>query len=175
MSLEIIASKTLFVREPLTYTAYQIRLPDQTVIEKDVIGHPGAVAIVPLLPDGTVVLIRQFRLAAAQTLYEIPAGTLEPGEEPRLCAERELQEEAGYYPGTLTALGGFFVAPGVSQEYIHLFVAQDLRPSRLNMDADEIIELAPMPLNAALDLISQGEIRDAKTIIGLLRVAFLHP
>jgi ADP-ribose pyrophosphatase len=169
--MEILDSRELARHNYLSFQLKTLRLPDGSVHEKAVITHPGAVAIVPLLPDGRVVLIRQYRLAAEATLYEIPAGTLEPEEDPAACAVRELQEEAGYYPQKLTPLVNFYVAPGSYQEYMHLFLAEDLRPSELEKDADEVIEVTPMTVDNALSLLHTGEIRDAKTIIGLLYVA----
>lgn len=137
---------------------------------REIVRHPGAVAIAALDPAGDVLLVRQFRLAAERVMLEIPAGTLEVGEEPRACAERELQEETGYRPGTLEAIGGFFVAPGYTTEYIHLFIATDLSESRLAMDDDEVIEVDHVPLAEALAMIERGDIQDGKTIVGLLRL-----
>jgi ADP-ribose pyrophosphatase len=152
------------------FVSQKVQLPDGKIIEKGFLNHPGAVAIVPLVENGDVILINQYRTPIGGMLLEIPAGTLEHGEDPRHCAERELQEEIGYFPGTLTQLGEFFVAPGVSNEKMYLFVASNLRPSQLEGDIDEVIELRQMPLEDARALIATGEIHDAKTIIGLLRV-----
>lgn len=148
-----------------------VRLPNGEEARREIIRHQGAVAIVPLDAEKRVTLVRQFRLAAGRHLLEIPAGTLEPGEEPLICAERELQEEAGLFPGKLESLGGIFVAPGYSSEYIHLFLATDLRPSRLEGDADEFLEVSSLPLEEALALIDAGEINDGKTITALLLAA----
>ncbi len=168
MSLEILSSKTIYTQDNIILAEKEIRLPNGAIRHKISMQHPGAVAIVPFTDDEQVILIRQYRLSADAYLYEIPAGTLEPEEDPRLCAERELQEEAGFFPGSLTPLSGFYVAPGITSEYIHLFVARDLRPATLEKDEDEIIEVIPTPLNRALAMIESGEIRDAKTIVGLL-------
>lgn len=173
MAPEILNSRILYAQENVTFVEQEIRLPNGEARAKIVVRHPGAVAIVPLTEDGQVILIRQYRLSAETYLYEIPAGTLEPGEDPRACAERELQEEAGYFPGTLIPMPGFYVAPGMSSEYIHVFLARDLRPSQLNKDEDEEIEVTPMSMQQALELIAQNEIRDAKTMVGLLYVARL--
>lgn len=168
MSLEILSSKTIYTQDNITFLEKEIRLPNGETRPKIMMQHPGAVAIVPLTDDGQVILIRQYRLSADMYLYEIPAGTLEPNEAPHLCAERELQEEAGYFPNRLIPLTGFYVAPGISSEYIHVFIARDLRPSTREKDEDEIIEVFPTPLPRALEMITTGEIRDAKTMIGLL-------
>ncbi len=148
-----------------------VRLPDGQEATREIIRHKGAVAIVPVHDDGRVVLVRQFRLPAGQRLLEVPAGTLEPGEDPVDCAVRELQEEAGLYPGQLTRLGGIFTAPGYTSEYIHLFVATDLRPSALRGDADEFLEVVTLTLDEALALIDRGEVADGKTIAALLWAA----
>jgi ADP-ribose pyrophosphatase len=148
-----------------------IRHPGREPVVRDCIEHPGAVAIVPLLPGGRVVLIRQYRFAVRGDLWEIPAGTLEPGESPRACAHRELMEEIGYRAGRLEKLADFYTAPGFCDERIHLYVARDLRPERRAGDADEIIRPQPVPLATALRWAGGGRIRDAKTMVGLAMVA----
>jgi ADP-ribose pyrophosphatase len=147
-----------------------VTLPNGESAKRELVRHPGAVAIVPLIGED-VLLVRQFRIAAGQVMLEIPAGTLDEGEEPLVCAERELQEETGYRPGTLEKLGGIYVAPGYTTEFIHLFVARDLSESRLDMDEDEFIELVRVPLREALDMLDTGEIIDGKSAAGLLMVA----
>lgn len=148
-----------------------VQLPDGRSAQREVIRHGGAVAVVPLDEEGRVTLVRQYRLPAGQALLEVPAGTLEPGEDPLVCAARELQEEAGLLPRTLTPLGGIYVAPGYSSEYIHLYLGTDLMPSTLPNDDDEFLEVVTMPLTEALTWIDQGAIIDAKTISALLLVA----
>lgn len=152
-------------------TVLDVRLPDGKTVKREVVKHPGAVAIVALDTAQNVLFVRQYRTAAARTLLEIPAGTLNPGEEPMACAAREMQEETGYFPDKLEALGGIFVAPGYTSEYIHLFYALAVRESRLAMDADEFIEVVRYPLSEALAMIERGEINDGKTVAALLRVA----
>lgn len=137
----------------------------------DVIEHPGAVVMVPLLAGGHVVLVRQWRNAAGQALLELPAGTREAGEVPEVTAGRELQEEIGYRAERLTFLGAFYSAPGFCSELLHLFLAEGLTPDRLAGDADEAIETVTVPLREALTLAKRGEIRDAKSIAGLFLAA----
>ncbi len=165
------------VRKRRAYTGKMIHLdvmdvetPDQRIHQREIVVHPGAVAVVPY-DTGNVILVRQYRLAARQLLLEIPAGKLEPGEPPQLTAERELQEEAGFKPGTLTPLDGLWLAPGYSDEYIHMYLATNLVASSLKADDDEFIEIVRLPLAEALDKITSGEIQDAKTVAGLLRAA----
>lgn len=150
-----------------------VELPNGETSLREIVTHPGAVAIVALDDMRRVLLVRQFRLAAGRVMLEIPAGTLEPNEAPIVCAERELQEETGYKPQKLEPLGGIFVAPGYTTEYIHLFLARDLVESRLEMDGDEFIEVVKLPFDDVLAKIDLGEIQDAKTITALLRVARL--
>jgi len=152
-----------------------VTLPDGQTSQREIITHPGAVAIVALDDAKNVLMVRQYRLAAGRVMLEIPAGTLEPDEAPIVCAERELQEETGYKPQNLTPIGGIFVAPGYTTEYIHLFRASNLIESRLEMDSDEFIEVIKIPFSQALDMVDKGEIQDAKSIAGLLRVARLMP
>ena len=148
------------------------RLPNGRVATFEVIRHPGGAAVLPVLADGRVVLIRQYRPALGTMLWEIPAGRLEPGESPEACVRRELIEEAGYEAARLTSLGGLWSAAGFCDEYVALYAAYDLRPVSAAPEADEIIEPVAMPLAAALDLLFRGEIRDAKTQLALLRYAW---
>ncbi|MFN8377643.1 MAG: NUDIX hydrolase [Anaerolineae bacterium] len=147
-----------------------VTLPDGGTAKRELVRHPGAVAIVPLMGED-VLMVRQFRMAANRVMLEIPAGTLNPGEEPLVCAERELQEETGYKPGVLESLGGIFVAPGYTTEFIHLFLATGLTESRLEMDEDEFIEPVRMPLRDLVAMIDRGEIQDGKSTAALLKVA----
>lgn len=146
-----------------------IEMEGGVVATREVLKHPGAVALVPVTDDGNLLLVTQYRHAAGGRLLELPAGTLESGEDPAEAAVRELQEEVGKAPGRLEPLGGFYVAPGYTSEYIHLFVATDLRDSRLAGDEDEDIEVEVRSASEALAAIDSGEICDAKSVIGVLR------
>ena len=152
-------------------TVQDVRLPDGKNAKREVVNHVGAVAIVPVDAQQNVLLVRQFRLPANQVLREIPAGTLNPNEEPLACAERELQEETGHKPGKLEPLGGIFVAPGYTTEFIHLFMATDLHESVLDHDDDEFLEVDRVPLKEAIAMIERGDIIDGKSVAALLRVA----
>jgi len=135
----------------------------------EIIHHPGAVVIMPIDEKGRVILVRQWRRAAGEIMLELPAGTLEENEPPEICAKRELREETGFAANTLTSLGGFFSAPGFCNEYLHLYAAEHLYSSPLPADDDEQIDLLPTPLPEALRMIDENQIRDAKTIAGLLK------
>ncbi len=173
MQETILKTEEIYSGRVINVSLLEVSLPDGARAKREVVQHPGAVAIVALAPRRKVILVRQFRIAAEQVLSEIPAGTLRPNEPPDRCAIRELQEETGYKPNKLESLGGFYVAPGYTTEYIHLYLATDLTESRLDGDADEFIEVQQVPLKQALAMVERGEIVDGKTITGLLRVARL--
>jgi ADP-ribose pyrophosphatase len=163
----LLASDTAFQGRLLTMRVDTVRLPDGVVSTRDVVVHPGAVAMVPIDADGCVLLVRQWRHAAGQALLEIPAGTLAPGEDPAACAARELMEEIGYRPRVLTPLHAIYLAPGYSTERLHLFVAEDLTPERLAHDVDERIEVVRLPWTEVDARLARGEFADAKSVAGL--------
>jgi ADP-ribose pyrophosphatase len=146
-----------------------VLLPDGREFTLGILKHPGACAVVPLLADGRVLLLRQYRHAVRQTLWEIPAGKLDQGEAPETCARRELKEETGYSAGQLTSLGSICVTPGYSDEQIHLYLARELAAGAQALAANESIVCEAMPLSEAVAMAEQGEISDAKTAIGLMR------
>ncbi len=168
---KVIHSEPAFLGRLVKLYVETVELPNGQQAVREIIRHPGAVAMVPLLPGGKVVLVQQFRHASGKIMLEIPAGTLEPGEDPHAAAARELQEEVGYRPGTLERLGGEYTAPGYTSELIHLFLATDLAESRLDQDVDEFLEPVILPFDVALRRVESGAIQDGKTIIGLLWVA----
>ena len=147
-----------------------VTLPNGATTELEIVTHPGAAAAVPMKDEQTVVMIRQYRHAVGGFIYEIPAGKLDPGEEPRECARREVEEETGYRAGRLDPLVSVWTTPGFTNEIIHLFVARDLSPGRQDLSADEVLEVIDMPLAAVITLIRDGAIKDAKTIIGIQAV-----
>ena len=146
--------------------------PVETV--RDVVETRNAVTLVPVDADGNVLLVRQFRWAAAVSLLEAPAGMLEDGEAPEDGARRELREETGHAAGSLVHLGSFWMAPAYSTEYMYTYLATDLRPDPLPADEDEDIELVPVPWDDIPRLIRDGEVRDAKTVAALQMAYFLH-
>jgi ADP-ribose pyrophosphatase len=153
-----------------------VRAPNGTELELEMVRHPGAAAVVPLLSqedaaDPTVLLLRQYRYAAEGMLWEIPAGVLEAGESPEACARRELREETGAEADRYEHLTSILTTPGFTDELIHLFLATGIRPGPARPNADELIEPQPRPLSEALGMIRDGQIRDAKTIVALLYVA----
>jgi ADP-ribose pyrophosphatase len=138
------------------------------VRQREVVRHPGAVTIVPLVADQHVCLIRNYRVAVARTLIELPAGTLEPPEDPQVTAARELQEETGYRAGQLTPIHAFYLSPGILDERMHLYLATQLTPGEARREAGEEIENLIVPWPQAIQWVRTGTIEDAKTIVGLL-------
>jgi ADP-ribose pyrophosphatase len=148
----------------------EITLPNGVETRLEIVRHPGATAIVPLKENGDVILVRQYRHAVGEYLLEIPAGTLNPGEDPKSCAVRELEEEIGCKADRWQELLPIFTAPGFCDEQIYLYLAQGLRETKQNLDHDEIIERVEMPFSEAIARVLDGTIRDAKSIAGLMRV-----
>lgn len=139
-----------------------------TSVVRHSVQHPGAVAIIPLLDDGRVCLIKNERIAVGKTLIELPAGTLEPAEPPQHTAERELREETGYTAAHWHELSGFFMSPGILNERMHLFVARDLTPGTPQREPEEEIDNLVVPWEEAIAMTLRGEIEDAKSLAGIL-------
>ena len=137
----LISSETAYAGRLFNVSLDKIEMEGGVIAYRETIRHPGAVCMVPVTADGNLLLVTQYRHAAGRRLLELPAGTLEAGEEPLSAVSRELQEEVGQKPGKIESLGGFFVAPGYTTEYIHLFVCTELEPSRMDADDDEDIEI----------------------------------
>lgn len=151
----------------------RVRFPDGSVGELEIIRHPGAAAVVPLdTREGTsqpiVTLVHQYRYAAGRFIWEIPAGKLDPGEAPEVCARRELEEETGLRAGRIEALSTIYTTPGFTDEVIHLYAALELEKGPTRHEANEFIELHELPLARVRTMIEQGEIVDGKTICGIL-------
>lgn len=153
-----------------------VRFPDGSTGQLEMIRHPGASAVVPFLsdprgPDPQVLLIKQYRYAAEEFIYEIPAGRLDAGEDPKDCASRELQEETGCSAARVEFMTTMFTTPGFTDEKIHLFLATGLTRGEAAREKDEFLEIETMALSRALELIRDGTIKDGKTIVGLLYAA----
>ena len=162
-SRELLLTTPLFRVARLTFAG-----PGGGEIVQDVIEHPGAAVILPLLDDGRVVLIRNVRRTVGKVLWELPAGTLEADEAPEACAAREVEEETGYRAGTLAPLTEFFASPGILNERMFGFLATDLVQTSQSLDHDEEIEVFPIPQWQVRDMMKDGHIEDAKTITLLL-------
>lgn len=167
LSETVIGSEEIYRGRVVKLRVDRVRLADGREAKREIVGHQGAVCIVPVL-DGQILLLQQFRLATGGVLLEVPAGTLEVGEEPAACAARELEEETGYRAATLRPLFSTYLAPGYSSELMHAYLAEGLTPGATHLDADEQVELTPLPIAEIERRILAGEIRDAKTIASVL-------
>lgn len=167
------ASRRVYTGRVISLDVDTVSFPNGTVGELEMVRHPGASAVVPFLDDPgledpRVLLIRQYRYASNGYLYEIPAGRLDPGETPAQCALRELREETGYTAAEVSQLTTFYTTPGFTDERIHLFLATDLEDGPAALESDEILELHPVPLSAAVAMVTRGEIIDGKSMLGIL-------
>ncbi|KOS62831.1 NUDIX hydrolase [Lysinibacillus agricola] len=150
-----------------------VTLPDGNVAKREIIKHPGAVAVIAVTDEGKLVLVEQYRKALERSIIEIPAGKLEPGEEPLVTARRELEEETGYGAQSFTFLQAFATSPGFADEIIHLFVAKDLYKieNKADLDEDEFVELLEVSLEEAHQMVADERIYDAKTAFAVLWLA----
>ena len=162
-----ISSRLLHEGRHFSFLQDEVELPNGLRTHRDIVRHPGAVAIVPVLPDRRVVLVKQYRYAAGKPLLEIPAGTLEEGEDPLDCARRELMEETGYEASEMTAILSCYMAPGYSNEIIHFFEARELRKVGMSPEEDENIEVELYEIGEITRMMENNTIEDAKTIIGI--------
>jgi len=171
-----VKSSRVYTGKIISLDVDSVRFPDGSIGELEMIRHSGASAIVPFLSDPQgedpqVLMIRQYRYAADGYLYEIPAGRLDKGESPRDCAARELKEETGCTAEHFDHLLTIYTTPGFTDEKIHLFMATGLVAGETKHEVDEFLDLHPMRLSRALEMVEAGEIQDAKTVIGLLFAA----
>ena len=167
---EFIDSKTVFEGRVFDVTVDTVREGDQTY-QREVVHHGGSAVILPVFEDSTIALVKQYRHPAVKYLLELPAGTLNDRERPEVGAARELEEELGLVAGRMEKLCEFFVSPGFLSEKMWLYLATDLQETEQRLEDDEAIEIVRMPIDRALQMITDNEIEDAKTIIGLLLAA----
>ncbi|HEX6048399.1 MAG TPA: NUDIX hydrolase [Gemmatimonadaceae bacterium] len=176
MSKYRIGSRRVYTGRVINLDLDTVRFPNGSTGELEMIRHPGASAIVPFLgdpngPDPEILLLRQFRYAAEEVLYEVPAGRLDPGEDPLDCARRELLEETGCRASHIEHLYTMYTTPGFTDEKIHVFMAEGLERGETDHEPDEFITVEGVTLSAALGLIQRGEIKDAKTALSILFAA----
>src|SRR6266567_1191005 len=167
---KVLASEEIFSGRVFDVTVDTVREGDKTYV-REVVHHPGSAVILPLFADGTIALVRQYRHPAVKYLLELPAGTLEDQERPEEGAARELEEELGLVAGRMEKLCEFFVSPGFCEEKMWLYLATELTETSQRLEDDELIEVVRLPISRALQMITEGEIEDAKTIIGLMLAA----
>ena len=167
MKPEILGTRSIYKGKIFDVIESEIR-HDDVQYKREIVVHKGSAVIIPVFADGTVAMVRQYRYAAEKFLLEIPAGTLNAGEDPQLGAERELEEEIGVRAGKIEKLTEFYVSPGFLTEKMHLFLATDLTPTKHNLETDEILTVERYSFPDLLEMIRRGEIEDAKTIIGIM-------
>jgi 8-oxo-dGTP pyrophosphatase MutT (NUDIX family) len=168
---EVSSSRTVFEGRRIQVRVDRLRLPDGREHDFEMIHHPGAAAVVPLLATGEVLMLRQYRHATGGWLLEIPAGTLQPGEAPEACAARELREETGFQAAALQPLGWIWTTPGFTDERIWLYLGTGLSAGPQALDDDELLTVARLPLVQAVTMAAGGEIVDGKSVVALLRAA----
>lgn len=165
-----IASASIFKGRVISLKVDDVKLPNGEVAKREIVNHPGAVAIIAVTEDNKLLLVEQYRKALERSIIEIPAGKLEPGEEPADTARRELEEETGYRCGELTYIQTFATSPGFADEVIHLFLARDLTllEESAPLDEDEFVELMAVTVEEAEQMMADGRIYDAKTAFAVL-------
>lgn len=167
MNEELVSSRRVYEGRVVNLRVDTVRMPSGRITDREIVEHHGAVTVVAIDEEENVLLVSQFRSAVGEELLELPAGTLEPGEDTRTCAFRELQEETGYVAEHLEELYVFYASPGFSDERIWLYLATGLKPALQGVQTDEISEVLKVPMDTALEMVRSGEINDGKSILGL--------
>ena len=163
-----VQSKEIYNGRIIRVRVDQVELPSGLNSQLEIVEHSGGIAIIAVTPEGQLLMVEQYRKPVEQVLLELPAGKLESGEEPRVCARRELSEETGYQAGKLDYLFSFYTSPGFSNELLHLFRADDLQEVEAVPDQDELLKVVRLNKDEIIPLLQAGKIRDGKTITGLL-------
>jgi ADP-ribose pyrophosphatase len=166
---ERLGTREIFRGRTIHVDVDRVRLPNGREMDMELVHHRGAAAVVPVLDDGTVLLVRQYRYATGGWLLEIPAGKLDDGESPEACARRETEEETGFRPGALQPLGWIWTTPAFADERIWLYLATDLTPSRQSLDRHEVLSVQRISFDDAVEHAARGEIHDCKSAYALLR------
>jgi ADP-ribose pyrophosphatase len=168
MPFELLRSEVLLKGRAFLIRRDHLKTPDGRETKLDIIEHGGSVILVPVDENGNLLFVRQYRHAAGMDLLELPAGTLEAGEDPAVCAARELREETGFAADKIEKIGDFYLAPGYSTEFMHVYLAQTLRHDPLEADADEFLSVEKVPVAEAFQMAEKGEMPDAKSLAALL-------
>ena len=164
MKFETIDSQPIYNGRAFSVRQDRVRLPNGAESKLDIVEHIGAVTIMPIDSDGNVWFVRQYRHAIGIEILELPAGTLEPGEPPEVCAERETREEIGMGARKIQKIGAFYMAPGYSTEFMHVYLATDLYDAPLTGDSDEFLAIERIPIKQILSMIQTGKFIDGKTL-----------
>ena len=168
---QLLSSRHIFKGKVVDLSIDEVRLPNGNDCTIEMVRHPGAAAVVPVDSDGRVLLVRQYRWATGGYLLEVPAGKLDHGEQPDVCARREVEEEIGRRAGTLVSLGWIWATPGFCDEKLWLYLATELTATRQELEPDEVLSVETMPLAEAVAMAEDGRIADAKSVCSLLRAA----
>jgi ADP-ribose pyrophosphatase len=166
---KLLSRREVFKGRVVDLSVDRVRMPNGKTTELEVIRHPGAAAMVPLTDSGEVLLVRQYRYATGGWLVEVPAGKLDEGEEPEICAARELEEEVGMKPTDLVPLGWIWTTPGFTDERIWLYLCRGLVPAQQDLEDDEVLTVESRSLPEAIEMVQRGEICDGKSVCALLR------
>lgn len=164
-----LTSKQIFDGKVVKLFVDTVELPDGKEAIREIVRHPGAVCVIPVTPEGEVIMVKQYRYAFEQIMLEIPAGKLEPGEDPLYAVKRELEEESGVVAGKIEYLGEIFTTVAIFDEKIHLYLATELEFKNAHPDEDEFLEVDKIPLDTLVKMVMNGEIKDAKTQIAILK------
>jgi ADP-ribose pyrophosphatase len=162
-----ISSQTIYEGKIVRLQLDEVELPNGKKATRELVKHPGAVAILPLTDDGRMIVVEQYRKPLERSIVEIPAGKLEPNENPDLCAQRELKEETGFVASKMSHLSSFYTSPGFADELLHLYIAEGLTAGESTPDEDEFLDYRAITLEEAYQMIQSEEIRDAKTIMAI--------
>lgn len=168
MKFQLLRSEKIYQGRVFDVRLDELLLPNGKRVSLDIVEHPGAVTMVPVDDQGAIWFVRQYRHSTGEVLLELPAGSLEEGEPPDECAGREMREETGMSAGELQKIGEFFLAPGYSTEFLHVYLAIDLRPAPLQPDEDEFLSVERLPIAQVYAMIEAGKFRDGKTLAALL-------
>ncbi|MEK7234288.1 MAG: NUDIX hydrolase [Elusimicrobiota bacterium] len=166
-----ISKKTVWHGNAVNFDVDTVRLPNGRIVTREYMSHPGAVGVVPFFDKNTVVMVRQYRHPVGEITLELPAGKIDPRESILACVKRELAEETGFTARKITPLIRYWPTPAFADEILHLFVATGLKAGCVNTDEDEFLEVVYMPFKKAVEMVRRGDIRDSKTVIGLLSCA----
>lgn len=175
MDFKTISSEILYTGRAFSVRKDRVRLPDEREASLDIVVHTGAVTLVPVDDQGQVLFVRQYRHAAGKEILELPAGTIDPGEEPLVCALREIREETGMAAEKMELLGDFFLAPGYSTEHMYVYLATGLREDPLQQDEDEFLSVEKISLDQAFEMAETGALEDAKSIAALMLARRIRP
>lgn len=162
-----VGTKTIFQGKIIDLTVDEVELPNGKIATREIVRHPGAVAVIAVTKEGKLVLVRQFRKPLDRSLYEIPAGKLDPGEDPKTCALRELREETGYRCESIEHVVSFSTSPGFADEVLHIYYTDTLIAGERDLDEDEFLDNHEVDLETALALVRSQDIYDAKTVFAV--------